>query len=104
MQDKVIQVRELFREPEAFHNKKIVISGWVRTVRAQKNFGFIELNDGSQFENIQIVFEDKLENFQDVAKLTIGSAIQISGTFVPTPDAKQAFEINADVLMRRLNR
>ena len=96
MQDKVIQVRELFREPEAFHNKKIVISGWVRTVRAQKNFGFSELNDGSQFENIQIVFEDKLENFQDVAKLTIGSAIQISGTFVPTPDAKQAFEINAD--------
>ena len=88
-------VKELFRNFEKYFGKEITISGWVKTVRDSKNFGFIELNDGSFFKNIQIVFDDKLNNFEEIRKLTISSSLEVTGNFVKTENAKQAFEIHA---------
>ena len=88
-------IKELFRNSEKYFDKEITLSGWVKTVRDSKNFGFIELNDGSFFKNIQIVFDDKLKNFEEIRKLTISSSITVTGKFVKTENAKQAFEIHA---------
>ncbi len=89
-------VKKLFRETDVFGGKEITVSGWVRTIRISKNFGFIELNDGSFFKNLQIVIEaDKLENFTEVSKLNVGSAITATGLLELTPGAKQPFELKA---------
>ena len=93
---KDITVRSLYKETEKYVDKQITIEGWVKTVRDSKTFGFIELNDGTFFKNVQIVFTDKLENFDEVKKLTLSSAIKVAGTFVLTQNAKQPFEIQAD--------
>lgn len=95
---KNILLKELFRNHEAFGGKEINISGWVRTVRANNNFGFIELNDGSFFKNLQIVFEAELENFKEVSKVAISASLEITGEVVLTPDAKQPFEIKAKTI------
>lgn len=92
--DKVL-VRDLYKESEKFSGKEVTLSGWVRTARDSKTFGFIELNDGSYFKNVQIVYEDKLENFAELTKLTVSSSIIVTGLFVLTPEAKQPFEIKA---------
>ena len=89
-------IKELFRNTSKYVNKKIEIEGWVRTVRDSKTFGFIELNDGSFFKNVQIVFTDKLQNFNEITKLTISSSIKVVGTLVVTENAKQSFEIQAE--------
>ncbi len=93
---KSILVKELYRNTNEYIDKEITISGWVKTVRNSKAFGFIEVNDGSFFKNIQIVFEDKLSNFADICKLTISSSIIVKGKLVKTENAKQAFEIHAE--------
>ena len=90
-----ILVRNLFKETEKYIDKNIQVSGWVRTLRDSKNFGFIEINDGSFFKNIQIVFNDSLSNFEEVRKLTIASSIIVEGKVVKTENAKQPFEIQA---------
>ncbi len=90
------QVKELYRNLEQFADKKIMVAGWVRTVRDSKVFGFIELNDGSFFKSVQVVFEQNLENFSDIAKLGVGSSIVVCGVLVQTPDSKQPFEIKAE--------
>lgn len=90
-----ILIKELFRNSENYYSKEIKISGWVRTVRDSKTFGFIEINDGSFFKNLQIVFDDTLNNFSEVAKLTISSSIEVTGIFTKTENAKQAFELKA---------
>ena len=92
---KSILVKDLYRNTENFSNKEVTLQGWVRTVRDSKTFGFIELNDGSFFKNVQIVFTDKLNNFSELCKLTISSAIEVTGTLVVTENAKQPFEIQA---------
>lgn len=92
---KATYVKEIFRNPDAFAGKEIVVSGWIRTLRASKNFGFIELNDGTFFNNIQIVFEENLSNFSEVSKYSIATSIVIKGTLEITPDAKQPFELKA---------
>lgn len=92
--DKVL-VKDLYKESEKFSGKEVTLSGWVRTARDSKTFGFIELNDGSYFKNVQIVYEDKLENFAELTKLTVSSSIIVTGLFVLTPEAKQSFEIKA---------
>ncbi|EGW36547.1 asparagine--tRNA ligase [Desulfosporosinus sp. OT] len=91
-----VTVKEIYRETERFLNQTVELSGWVRTVRSSKAFGFIEINDGSFFENIQVVFEDSLANFAEIGKLTISSALRIQGTLVATPGAKQPFELKAE--------
>lgn len=90
-----ILIRELYRNSEKYYSKDVQVSGWVRTVRDSKTFGFIELNDGSFFKNLQIVFDNTLENFENVCKLTLSSSIIVTGTLVKTENAKQPFEIKA---------
>ena len=90
-----LTIKDLYRNTEKYIDQNITLEGWVRTVRDSKTFGFIELNDGSFFKNIQIVFTDKLSNFNDISKLSISSSIKVIGTLVKTENAKQPFEIQA---------
>ncbi len=90
-----ILIKDLFRDTKKYVGKDIKVSGWVRTVRDSKNFGFIELNDGSFFKNVQIVFNDSLSNFEEVRKLTIASSIIVEGKLIETENAKQPFEIQS---------
>ena len=90
-----VTIKDLYRNTENYIDKTVEVAGWVRTVRDSKAFGFIELNDGSFFNNLQIVFNDKLANFEEVRKLTISSSIIVNGTVVKTENAKQPFEIHA---------
>lgn len=91
-----VTIKDLYRSTEKYIDKTVEVAGWVRTVRDSKAFGFIELNDGSFFNNLQIVFNDKLANFEEVRKLTISSSIIVNGKVVKTENAKQPFEIHAD--------
>lgn len=88
-------VKNLYSNIDAYADKEVTVEGWVKTVRDSKTFGFIELNDGTFFKNIQIVFEDSLENFADVCKLPLSSTIAVTGKFIKTENAKQPFEIKA---------
>ena len=93
---KDIQIRSLFRETEQYAGSEIVVRGWIRTNRGSNKFGFIELNDGTFFKSVQVVYEaDNLENFAEVSKAPIAAALMVKGDFVLTPDAKQPFEIKA---------
>ena len=93
---KKVTIKDLYRNTENYIDKTVEDAGWVRSVRDSKAFGFIELNDGSFFNNLQIVFNDKLANFEEVRKLTISSSIIVNGKVVKTENAKQPFEIHAD--------
>ncbi len=88
-------VRNLYRQTERYFDKEIRLSGWVRKIRDQKNFGFIELNDGTFFKGVQVVFDTKLSNFEQIAKLQIASSIYVTGKFVKSEGAGQAFEVMA---------
>lgn len=89
-------VREIFKAPEEFADKDIKVSGWIRTIRSSNVFGFIELNDGTFFKNIQVVFESELlENYKEIASQNGGAALNVEGVLVLTPEAKQPFEIKA---------
>jgi asparaginyl-tRNA synthetase len=89
-------IKDLYEKTLNYENKTVTLEGWVKTVRDSKTFGFIELNDGSSFKNVQVVFNDKLPNFNDIVKLTISSSIKVTGTLVITKNAKQPFEIQAE--------
>ena len=92
-----ITVRSLFRRSSEFADREITISGWARQNRASNQFGFIQLNDGSFFTPVQVVYEkDKIDNFDEIAGLSLSSGVKVTGTFVLTPDAKQPFEIHAE--------
>ena len=89
-------VKSIYRNTADYANKEVTLGGWIRTMRVSKNFGFIELNDGSFFKNIQIVFEaDTLSNYAEITKLGVGAAIIVKGLLVETPEAKQPFEVKA---------
>ena len=90
-----VLVKSLYRESEKYADQDVCISGWIRTLRSSKAFGFIEVNDGSFFKNLQVVFEDSLDNFKEIEKLSISSSIIIEGKLVLTPGSKQPFEIKA---------
>ncbi len=91
----MVTVKELYRNTKTYAGKEIHLAGWVRTARDSKTFGFIELNDGSFFKNIQIVYDDTLSNFSELTKITISSSLRVTGTLVETPEAKQPFEVKA---------
>ena len=94
---KDIEIRELFRNTEAYADKEVAIYGWVRGNRSSNQFGFLSVNDGTFFTPVQVVYEaDKLPNFAEVAKFRLSAGVQVKGTLVLTPDAKQPFEIKAD--------
>lgn len=96
---KVTGVKELYRQTPEHIGKQVKVQGWIRTLRASKNFGFIEVNDGGFFKNVQVVFEESLSNFQEVSKFPISTAITVIGEVVETPEAKQAFEIKASEIV-----
>ncbi len=90
------EIKTLFENTKDYSEKEVTVKGWVRNNRAQKEFGFIDLSDGSCFESTQVVYEDaKLSNFKDVQKIRVGSAIAIKGIVLLTPESKQPFEIKA---------
>lgn len=90
-----VLVKQLFTSKEQYADQTIQVSGWIRSVRASNNFGFVIVNDGSAFSNLQIVINNELENFEEISKLNVGSAIIAEGLLVLTPDAKQDFELQA---------
>ncbi|MCI8640352.1 MAG: asparagine--tRNA ligase [Clostridia bacterium] len=88
-------IKNLYHNTKQYLDTEITLEGWVRTIRDSKNFGFIEINDGSFFKNVQVVFSNTLQNFNEICKLTISSSIKVIGTLVATENAKQPFEIQA---------
>ena len=90
-------LKSIFRDAKSFTSSPVTVCGWVKTVRDSKSFGFIELNDGSNFKNCQIVFDrDKLDNYDEIAKQNVGACIKVVGNVILTPENKQPFEINAN--------
>lgn len=92
-------IREIFKDAQGLLNQSIRVCGWVKTIRDQKTFGFIELNDGSYLKNLQVVIDESLPNFSEVVKLSVGSALVIEGDLVESPGAKQPFELKASRVM-----
>ena len=92
----LIEIRELYKNQEAYLDKEITVGGWVRSIRDSKTFGFIVVNDGTYFQPLQVVYSDKLDNFAEISKMNVGAAIIVKGTLVATPQAKQPFEIQAE--------
>lgn len=93
-------LRDLFCDPEEYADQNITVGGWIRTIRNQKNFGFITLNDGTYFKPLQIVLEREfLDNFDEITKIGNGASITAKGKIVLTPDAKQPFEMKADQII-----
>ena len=91
------KISGIYADASAFDGQELTVCGWVRTVRDMKNFGFIELNDGSCFKSLQVVFErGSLNNYDEIARQNVGAALIVHGTLVCTPDAKQPFELKAD--------
>ncbi|MCR1906659.1 asparagine--tRNA ligase [Intestinimonas butyriciproducens] len=90
------KIAQIFADREAFGGKEVAVSGWARTIRDMKTFGFIELNDGSCFKNLQVVMDAAaLENYKEIAGQNVGAALSVTGTVVLTPEAKQPLEIKA---------
>src|SRR5680860_1202348 len=91
-----IDIKSLYRDSSKHLGQNININAWVRTLRNSKEFGFIEVNDGTFFKGLQVVFDTTLENFAEVSKLTVGSSVEVSGTLVESPASGQSFELKAD--------
>ena len=92
-------IKQIFATPDAFAGKEVTVAGWARTIRASNAFGFIELNDGSYFTNLQVVFEEsKLDNYKLIAKQNVGCSLVIKGTVELTPEAKQPLEVKATAI------
>ena len=91
----LLELRELQKNTKEYLGKEIEINGWVKKIRSQKNFGFIELNDGTFFTGIQVVFDEELENFEEISKLTISSSIKVAGIVVESLGKGQDYEIKA---------
>lgn len=93
----IVAIKELYKTAESLSGKTVTVAGWAKTIRDSKAFGFIELNDGTSFKSVQVVFErEKVSNYDEIAKQNVGSALIVKGTVIYTPDAKQPFEINAN--------
>ena len=91
------EIKSLYNNEEKYGGGAVTVCGWIRSIRISKNFGFVEVNDGSYFKNLQIIIEpDKLENYGEVSKLNVGAAIRAEGQLVLTPEAKQPFELKAE--------
>ena len=91
----VIDAKELYDEIDGYMDKEVVLEGWIRNHRKQKEFGFIDFSDGTCFKHIQVVYDDKLEDFEEIQKYHVGSAIRVVGTVVKSPKEGQPFEIQA---------
>ena len=92
---KLIEIKDIYRDTAAFAGKSVTVGGWVRSNRDSKKIGFLTINDGSCFGTLQVVYSADMEGFAEAARLTVGSAVIVTGTLVETPDARQAFELQA---------
>lgn len=93
---KEILLRELFRNTDQYQDKEVTVRGWIRNNRSSNKFGFIELNDGSFFKSVQVVYEEEfIDNFEEISKAYVASALNVRGVVTLTPGAKQPFEIKA---------
>ncbi|MBR2336406.1 MAG: asparagine--tRNA ligase [Clostridia bacterium] len=96
MKNRII-LKDVYKSAESLSGSKITVMGWAKTIRDSKAFGFIELNDGSCFKNVQIVFErEKIANYDEIAHQNVGCSLIVEGVLVLTPEAKQPFEIKAE--------
>ena len=95
----IIQMKEIFQQSQTYSNKQVTVCGWVKSNRDSKSFGFITLSDGTSFTPIQIVYDEKLDNFDIVRKINVGAALIVNGTLLLTPNAKQPFEIQANEII-----
>ena len=91
-----MDIREIYKSYKELDGKTVEVQAWIKNLRAQKEFGFIEINDGSFFNSVQVVYDNTLENFERVSKLYLSSSIRVKGKLVLTPNNKQAFEIKAE--------
>ena len=96
---KRIRVKQLFLNKESYADQVVTICGWVRSNRAQAQFGFLNINDGSFFESIQVVYDNKISNFEEVSKYRVGVSVQIAGKVVLTPQMKQPLELHAETVV-----
>ncbi|MDE7100568.1 MAG: asparagine--tRNA ligase, partial [Anaeroplasmataceae bacterium] len=92
---KRIRMKQLFEQKDTFANQTIMLMGWVRTNRAQAQFGFLNINDGSYFANLQVVYDQALNNFEEISKYRVGVSVRIEGVVVLTPEMKQPLELHA---------
>ena len=88
-------VKELFEKKEEFMNQEVVIQGWIRNHRKQKEFGFIDFSDGTCFKHVQVVYDNQLKDFEEIQKLHVGCAIKVVGTCVKSINEQQEFEVQA---------
>ena len=93
--EKYINLKSIFEQSDKFIGLDIHVTGWIRTNRDSKTFGFIVLSDGTTFNNLQVVYDESIPNFKEIAKLNVGCALSVLGTLVSTPEAKQKFELHA---------
>ncbi len=93
--EKLVTVREIYRNREAYLGKNVRVGGWIRNIRTSKNFGFLILSDGTYFETLQVVYGDGLKNFGEISRWNVGAAVIAEGVLTATPEAKQPFEIQA---------
>ncbi|MCM1131147.1 MAG: asparagine--tRNA ligase [Roseburia sp.] len=92
------KVKQLFLKAKELQNQEVMIMGWVRTNRAQAQFGFLNVNDGTYFDNLQVVYDDKLNNFEEISKYRVGMSVKVVGKVVLTPEMKQPLEVHATSL------
>ena len=94
------EIARIYASPETFAGQEITVCGWVRTIRDSKSLGFSDMNDGSYFKGIQVVFEEHaIPNFSEITKQNVGAAFIVTGTLILTPEAKQPFEIKANQIV-----
>lgn len=89
------KIKEVFSKQQSCQNQKVILCGWVRTNRAQAQFGFLNINDGSCLDNLQVVYDEKIENFEEVSKYRVGVSVCVEGVVVLTPEMKQPLEVHA---------
>lgn len=90
------KLKQLFMKKDTFENESVTIMGWVRTNRAQAQFGFLNINDGTYFDNLQVVYDEKLDNFEAISKFRVGMSVKIIGKVILTPQNKQPLELHAE--------
>lgn len=90
----IIDVRNLYERLDEYRGKEVTLQGWIRNHRKQKEFGFIDFNDGTYFKSVQVVYDDKLDDFSEIQKLHIGSAIEVVGNVIDSPAKGQEFEVS----------
>ncbi|MBP3841316.1 MAG: asparagine--tRNA ligase [Bacilli bacterium] len=89
----MIDLKDLFNSINKYIDKEVTLQGWIRNHRKQKEFGFIDFSDGTDFKHIQIVYDNKLDNFNEITKYHVGSAIEVTGTVVKSPKENQPIEL-----------